>query len=140
MQKNLWLTYPRDREMELDKSIMSEETKIICVACPKGCRLRINREGETIVVSEQGCKRGEQYAVQELTDPRRMVATTVRLQSNSHPLLPVYTSAPIPKGKILPLLSLLREINLQVPVKMGQVVLKDALGTGINVLASRDVD
>jgi CxxC motif-containing protein len=119
---------------------MSEETKIICVACPKGCRLRINRQGETIVVSEQGCKRGEQYAIQELTDPRRMVATTVRIQSHLHPLLPVYTSAPISKAKIQPLLITLRKINLTVPVKMGQVVIKDALGTGIDVLASRDIN
>lgn len=119
---------------------MNEETKIICVACPKGCRLRINREGETIVVSEQSCKRGEQYAVQEMTDPRRMVASTVRIQSNSHSLLPVYTSAPIPKGKIQPLLMELRKINLRAPVKMGQVVLKDALGTGIDVFASRDIN
>jgi len=119
---------------------MSEEAKIICVACPKGCRLRINREGETIVVSEQGCKRGEKYAVQEMTDPRRMVASTVRIQSNSHSLLPVYTSAPIPKGKIQPLLKELRKINLKAPVKMGQVVLKDVLGTGIDVFASRDIN
>jgi CxxC motif-containing protein len=118
---------------------MNEETRIICVACPKGCLLRINR-GETIVVSEQGCKRGEQYAVQEMTDPRRMVATTVRIQSKSHALLPVYTSAPIPKAKIQPLLYELRKINLSAPVKMGQVVLKDALGTGIDVFASRDID
>ena len=119
---------------------MNEETKIICVACPKGCQLRINREGETIVVSGQGCKRGEQYAVQEITDPRRMVASTVRINSNSHPLLPVYTSAPIPKGKIQPLLKELREIILCAPVKMGQVVLKNALGTGIDILASRDMN
>jgi CxxC motif-containing protein len=119
---------------------MSEETKIICVACPQGCRLRINRQGETMVVSEQGCKRGEQYAIQEMTDPRRMVSTTIRIQSNSHLLLPVYTSAPIPKGKIQPLLNQLRKLNLKVPVKMGQVVLKDALGTGIDVLASRDIN
>ena len=118
---------------------MNKETKIICVACPKGCRLRINREGETILVSDQGCKRGEGYAMQEMTDPRRMVASTVRIKSNSHPLLPVYTSAPIPKGKIQPLLKELREINLSAPVKMGQVILRDALGTGIDVLASRDI-
>ena len=119
---------------------MNEESKIICVACPKGCRLRINRQGETIVVSEQGCKRGEQYAVQEMTDPRRMIATTVRIHSNSHSLLPVYTSAPIPKGKIQYLLKELRNIDLFAPVKMGQVVLKDVLGTGIDVLASRDIN
>jgi CxxC motif-containing protein len=117
---------------------MSEEIKIICVACPKGCRLRINQDGATLVVSEQGCKRGEQYAVQEMTDPRRMVASTVRMQNGAHPLMPVYTSAPIPKGKIKPLLEELRKMTLSAPVKMGQVVLKDIFATGIDVLASRD--
>jgi CxxC motif-containing protein len=117
---------------------MNKVIKIICVACPKGCRLQINHVGETFVVSEQGCKRGEQYAVQEMTDPRRMVASTVRMKNGSHPLLPVYTSAPIPKGKIKPLLEELRKINLTAPVKMGQVVLRDVFATGIDVLASRD--
>ena len=83
---------------------MNEETKIICVACPKGCQLRVNREGETFVISDQGCKRGEQYAKQEMTDPRRMVASTIQIENSRHPLLPVYTALPFPKGKIKPLL------------------------------------
>jgi CxxC motif-containing protein len=119
--------------------MMNDETKIICVACPKGCRLRVNREGETFAISDQGCKRGEQYAKQEMTDPRRMVATTVQIENCSHPLLPVYTAAPFPKGKIKPLLIALRRIQLQAPIQMGQVVLKNALDTGIDVLASRDI-
>jgi len=117
---------------------MNEETKIICVACPKGCRLRVNREGETFVVSDQGCKRGEEYAIQEMTDPRRMVATTVRLARGSHPLLPVYTSAPFPKAKIRQLLLELRKIEISEKVGMGQPVLSNALDTGIDILASRD--
>jgi len=118
---------------------MSEETKIICVACPKGCRLRVSRQGETLVVSDQGCKRGEEYAIQEMTDPRRMVATTVRLSVGPHPLLPVFTSAPFPKAKIPLLLQELRKMELSKKVKMGQPVLINALDTGIDILASRDV-
>ncbi len=118
---------------------MNEDTKIICVACPKGCQLRVNREGETFVISDQGCKRGEQYAKQEMTDPRRMVASTVQIVNSQHPLLPVYTALPFPKGKIKPLLTALRGIKLRAPVQMGQVVLKNALDTGIDILASRDL-
>jgi CxxC motif-containing protein len=120
--------------------MMNDETKIICVACPKGCRLRVNREGETFAISDQGCKRGEQYAKQEMTDPRRMVASTVQIENSQHPLLPVYTAIPFPKGKIKPLLTALRRIKLRAPVRMGQVILKNALGTGIDVLASRDLE
>ena len=112
---------------------------MICVACPKGCHLRVNKQGKTLLVSDQGCKRGDEYAQQELTDPRRMVATTVRIKHELHPLLPVYTSAPFPKGQIRCLLKELRKINLHTPIKMGEAVLKNALGTGIDIIASHDI-
>lgn len=118
---------------------MTEETKIICVACPKGCRLKVSRDGETFVVSEQGCKRGEQYARQEMTDPRRMVATTVKINNGMHPLLPVYTATPFPKAKIRQLLDELRKIYLNPPIGAGEVVMKNALNTGIDVVASRNM-
>jgi CxxC motif-containing protein len=113
--------------------------KIICVACPKGCRLDVLRENGEILVNNAGCKRGKEYAIGEVTDPRRMVASTVRVRNALHPLLPVYTSAPFPKGKILELLAAIREVELSAPVKMDQVVIENALGTGINIIASRDL-
>ena len=119
---------------------MTEASKIICVACPKGCRLKVSRDGETFVVSEQGCKRGEQYARQEMTDPRRMVATTIQIENSVHPLLPVYTAAPFPKAKISSLLNELRKLKLSPPIGMGEAVMKNALGTGIDVVASRDLE
>ena len=119
---------------------VAEESKIICVACPKGCLLSVSRKGETILVSNQGCKHGKQYAIQELTDPRRMVATTICMENARHPLLPVYTSAPFPKGQIRELLNEIRRIKLSAPVKMGSVVAKDILGSGIDIVASRDME
>lgn len=122
--------------------MISENNKpmeIICVACPKGCRLEVMRDGEEILVTKQGCKRGVDYAISEVCDPRRMLATTIRIEHAIHPLLPVYTERPVPVGKIKELLALLRTMKLDSPVKEGQVVLEDVLGTGINVLASRDM-
>ena len=75
----------------------------------------------------------------ELTDPRRMVATTVKIQGSLHPLLPVYTAKPFPKPRIRELLTALQQVELSAPVTMGEVVLKDALGTGIDILASREM-
>lgn len=114
--------------------------EIICVACPKGCRLQVSRQAGEILVSQAGCKRGQQYAISEITDPRRMLATTVRMQGGSHALLPVYTSAPFPKGLLFDLLQLLSRLQVSPPVKMNQVILSNALGSGIDVLASRDLD
>ncbi len=118
---------------------MEETKEIICITCPKGCTLSVTREGETILKIRPGCKRGHEYVERELKDPRRMVASSVRIVGGLHPLLPVYTSAPFPKPRIHELMAELRRLELQAPVQMAQVILKDALGTGIDILASRDM-
>lgn len=113
--------------------------KIICVTCPKGCTLEVNREGQTVLAVNGGCKRGHDYARQELVDPRRKVASSVRIRGAIHPLLPVYTSAAFPKPKIHELLALLRRVEVTAPVKTGQVILENVLGSGIDILASREM-
>ncbi|MRR30458.1 DUF1667 domain-containing protein [bacterium] len=111
--------------------------KVICVTCPKGCTLEVNRSGETVVEVIGGCRRGHEYARQELADPRRKVASTVRIKNAIHPLLPVYTSAAFPKPRIPELLDLLRTIEISAPVNTGQIIVENALGTGIQIQASR---
>ena len=117
-----------------------EQTELICITCPMGCTLNVTHEGEAIVdVDGATCKRGENYAEEELTDPRRMVTTTVRVRGGLHPLVPVYTSAPIPKARIFDLLDLIREAEIEAPVRVGEVVLENVVDTDVNVLASRDL-
>ncbi len=117
---------------------MTEITEdIICITCPKGCTLEVTHEGKTVIKVNQGCKRGKEYVERELVDPRRMVATTVRVEGGIHPLLPVATSAPFPKPLIFELMTALRQVSLTAPVENGQTVLADALGTGIDIIASR---
>ena len=120
--------------------LSNEPKEIICVACPKGCRLEARRSNGDILVSNEGCKRGREYAINEINDPRRMVASSVSVLGGIHPLVPVYTSQPFPKGRISELLAALRPLQLQAPVVINQIVLPDALGTGIDVLASRDLE
>ena len=120
---------------------MAEETtKLICITCPVGCALDVTHDGETILnVDGNTCNRGIDYAKQELTDPRRMVTTTVRVKGGLHPLLPVYTSAPIPKPRVFDLLREIRQVEVEAPVKMGQVILSNVVETDANVLASRNM-
>lgn len=119
---------------------MAEISEIICVTCPKGCTLRVKHEGKDVIeVLNGGCKRGENYAICELQDPRRMVASTVKVHNGLHPLVPVYTRESFPKPLIPQLAQKLREVEVSAPVRINQVVLKDALGTGIDVIASRDM-
>lgn len=119
-----------------------EETKIkiLCVTCPKGCSLEVTRDGNTVTEVKPGCKRGHEYAKRELVDPRRMVATTIRIKNAIHPLLPVYTSAPFPKPRIMELQRKLRKVEVQAPVKMGSVLIQNILDSGIDIIYSRDMD
>ncbi len=100
---------------------MEEMKKMICITCPKGCTLEVTRDGETITKVVAGCKRGNEYAEREMRDPRRMVASTVKIANSLHPLMPVYTSAPFPKPRIHELLLELRQMELRAPIRVGQV-------------------
>ncbi|MGD9030279.1 MAG: DUF1667 domain-containing protein [Anaerolineae bacterium] len=117
-----------------------ETTELICITCPMGCTLEVTHEGDTIVdVKGNTCKQGLDYAKEELTDPRRMVTTTVQVAGGLHPLLPVYTSGPIPKARIFDLLEEIRQVEVQAPVNIGDVVLESVVDTDVDVLASRDM-
>ena len=119
---------------------MEEVIKLICISCPQGCALEVTMEGKTITkVDGAACKRGEKYAEQEITDPRRMIASTVRVKNGFHPLIPVYTKMPIPKDMIKEVLKELREIELTAPVANGSIVIENILGTGIDVITSREM-
>jgi len=119
---------------------MAENSEIICVACPKGCPLLVKHDHKDVIeVIGAGCQRGKDYAICELQDPRRMVASTVKVSGGLHPLVPVYTRQGFPKPLIPQLAQKLREIEVPAPVKINQVVLQDALGTGIDIIASRDM-
>ncbi|MCS7061103.1 MAG: DUF1667 domain-containing protein [Anaerolineae bacterium] len=119
---------------------MEQTDTLICITCPMGCSLAVVHEGQTVIqVTGNHCNRGPRYAQAELSDPRRMVATTVKVRGGSKRLLPVYTAAPFPKSRIFELLAVLRNLEVEAPVRADQVVLANALGTGIDVLASRDL-
>lgn len=116
-------------------------TSYLCIGCPLGCRLEVEENDEHDVVEVRGhhCKKGERFARQEHVDPRRMLTTTVAVQGGRLARLPVRTADTIPKGLVLPLCEALRAVEVAAPVSMGDVVLGDALGSGVDVVASRDL-
>jgi CxxC motif-containing protein len=119
---------------------MVEKRRLICISCPVGCELDVTLdEGKIVEVEGNSCKLGLDYAEQEIFDPRRMVASTVRVKNGYHPLVPVYTEKPIPKPKIFEVLAELRDIELEAPIAVNDVVIENVLDTGVNVIASRDM-
>lgn len=112
--------------------------ELICIVCPKGCHLKVD-ESNGFAVTGNSCEKGPAYAVKELTNPTRVVTSTVRIQGGEIPRLPVKTDGDIPKEKMFEAMRLLDPILLQAPVKVGDVVLADIWGTGVNFVATRSL-
>ena len=113
--------------------------KLVCINCPRGCHLEEEKVGEEIVVTGNECPRGETYATNELVNPLRILTTTVAIESEDYRRLPVISSAPLPKGKIMDAIKELKDVCVKVPVSMNDVIVKDILGSGIDIIASKSI-
>jgi CxxC motif-containing protein len=108
--------------------------ELVCIVCPNGCSLRVERSASGFSVSGNLCKRGKAFAVSEVTDPRRSVTSTVRTSFAEIPVLPVRTAGDIPKTAIDSLMRLLAGIRVDKKLGIGEAVVKDALGLGVDVI------
>ncbi len=111
--------------------------EFICITCPKGCHLKIDEE--TLEVSGNNCPRGAVYAKGELTAPKRTVTTTVALVGGELPRCPVRTTSAVPKEMVVEIVRELKKHTLSSPVKIGQVVTANILGTGADVIVTRNL-
>ena len=111
-------------------------TQIICITCPKGCHLQVDEENG-YQVTGNSCPRGEAYGKNELKNPVRTLTSTVRLSGARTPRLPVKSSAPLPNGKICDAMRLLDSVTVKAPVAVGQVLLADVFGTGVDIVATK---
>lgn len=116
--------------------------ELTCISCPLGCPLKVETDSEGNVLSVTGntCKRGEAYGRKEVTAPTRTVTSTVRLLGGSMPVVPVRTREDIPKGKIFDVMEAVRRASAQAPVHIGDVIIADAAGTGVDLIATRSVE
>ena len=117
-----------------------EEKNLICINCPLGCPLTVTMEGgEVKTVTGNTCPRGEAYAKKELTNPTRIVTSTVKVKGGVLAMASVKTANDIPKGKIFDCVKAIQDIELEAPVTIGQVVLADVCGTGVDIVATKNV-
>ncbi|MDD4850766.1 MAG: DUF1667 domain-containing protein [Gemmiger sp.] len=113
--------------------------ELICICCPRGCHLQVD-ETQDYAVTGNACPRGAEYGRAECTAPTRVVTSTVAVRGAAYPRCPVKTAAPIPKGKIFEVMATLDGLTLRAPVTLGQVVVKNAAGTGVDVVATRTLE
>jgi len=117
------------------------EKKLICIGCPMGCNLTAFLEnGKVISVTGNTCKRGETYAQKELTNPTRIVTSTVKVNGGVLPVVSVKTDQDISKNLIVQCIEELAKITLDAPVKIGEIIIEHVAGTMVNIVATKQVD
>ena len=114
-----------------------ERRELICIGCPLGCALTVSMEGaEVVSVTGNTCKRGDVYARKEVTNPTRIVTSTVKVSNGTADMVSVKTKEDVPKEKIFDCMRALKDVT----VHIGDVVLKNVAGTGVDMVATKNVD
>ncbi len=116
-----------------------EDREVLCVRCPKGCRLKLFID-ENIVVKGQECKLGVDYGKKEARHPEREVPTTVKIKNARWPRLPVRSKKSVPLAKIDEVMEELRGLKVEAPVKKGEVIVQNVADTSVDIIAERDME
>lgn len=115
--------------------------EMVCIVCPMSCHLSVEMDKKKVKsVSGNSCPRGLKYANEEMTNPTRMVTSTVFLKNAALTRLPVMTESPVPKRKIKDVMKQINKVKVKAPVKMYDIIIENVARTGVNVIASRSID
>ena len=119
---------------------MTEEKEITCIVCPLGCKILLKKTRcQVEVLFGNKCKQGIDYAINEALDPRRMLTTSVLVENGEWALVSVKSSDPVQKDKVFAVLREIRKIKVKAPVKAGDIIIKNVIGTGIDILATKSI-
>lgn len=120
---------------------MSTVKELTCVVCPVGCKIKITYNGDKIEsVEGNKCDRGYNYAVQEIKNPLRTLVTSIKVNNGNYPLASVRSSKEVPLNKIKDLMDIIKNTEVDAPVKKGDVVIKNPLDLDADIVATRSVD
>ncbi len=111
--------------------------EFVCIECPKGCRLTID---ENLNVTGNTCIRGKKYAINEVTAPKRIITSTVVVNSKIVSRLPVMTENDVPKELMFEIIKVLNDVRVKVPVKCRDIIVENICGTGVNIIATRTLE
>lgn len=114
--------------------------KFTCIICPNGCEIEAELEnGQVVSVTGQSCPRGRDYVLQEITAPRRTIASSVRVLHGELPVASVRLTAPVPKEKIFQVMAAIKEVVLTAPVEAGTIVLHRVRGLDSDVIVTKNI-
>ena len=111
--------------------------ELTCIVCPRGCRLKVD---DNMEVTGNACPRGKMYAINELTNPTRTITSSIRVSNRDDLLVSVKTSGAIPKGKIFEVMEEINKLSAKAPTHIGDVVKKDILGLGVDIIITKNIE
>ena len=118
-----------------------EKRRLTCIGCPMGCQITVEFEGEEFFsITGNTCAIGDKYARQEVTRPERTVTSTVIVTGGNRERCSVKTKGNIPKEMIFPCMDAINHVKVSAPVRIGNVVIENVCGTGVNVVATNNAD
>ncbi|KYH29512.1 DUF1667 domain-containing protein [Clostridium thermopalmarium] len=119
---------------------MMENIELTCIGCPMGCTLEVILEDKKVIeVKGNSCIKGIAYAEKECTNPMRIVTSTVEIENGELNVVSVKTEKDIPKDKIYECIKTLKGIKVKAPINIGDVIIENAAGTGVNIIATKRV-
>ena len=113
-------------------------TELICICCPRGCRLSVD-ENKDYEVTGASCEKGVEYGKMEIKDPRRVLTSTVRIEGAALRRCSVKTSLAIPKGELFKVMREIDGVVLKSPVKVGDLIIENVCGTGADIVSTRSL-
>lgn len=115
--------------------------EFICINCPMGCHLSVDdSDKNNVIVKGYTCERGHRYGIDEVLHPKRMVTSSIPVLNGDLPVVSIKTKEAIPKELIFPSLDLLKGLTVKAPVHIGDIIVKNVLNTGIDFVATRNVN
>ena len=114
--------------------------RLKCIRCPLGCIVRVRVTKSGIEVEGNRCPRGEEFALQEIENPMRILTTSVKVSGGSLPLVSVKTSGAVPKDKIKELMEYIKSLEVKAPVRIGDVLEENVMNLGVDLVATRNCD
>lgn len=112
---------------------------VTCILCPNGCSLTIEKVGKEYEVQGNKCPKGREFAISEIEDPRRSICSTIKTTFKKVPRLPVKTNGEVSLQDIFNVMTEINSKFIDKPVHVGEIVIENVAGTGVNVIATSDL-
>lgn len=119
-----------------------KEVEMICIQCPLGCKIKVVLDDDNKVTDITGftCKSGKEYAIQEITDPHRIITTSIKVIGGKSELVSVKTNKPVPKKLIPAIMDIIKNSSIHAPVELNQVIISNVANSGADIISTKAID